>query len=111
MKHTKQEYIDFFTHMEHEEICDGPLDGQAWDEIDWWLHYAVDVDKVFTKNEGHADRTNEWRIKHMTTDELSEFFEDAYYGSNKLRKKTGWKKWLNRKSSLPIKEELLNMTE
>ena len=71
--------------------------------------YANDMKKLVRK--GRADRTNEWRIKHMTTDELSEFFEDAYYGSNKLRKKTGWKKWLNRKSSLPIKEELSNMTE
>ena len=71
--------------------------------------YANDMKKLVRK--GHADRTNEWRIKHMTTDELSEFFEDAYYGSNKLRKKTGWKKWLNRKSSLPIKEELLNMAK
>lgn len=51
MKHTKQEYINFFTHMEQEEIHDGPLGGQAWDEIDWWIHYAVDTDKVFTKNE------------------------------------------------------------
>lgn len=51
MKHTKQEYINFFTYMEQEEVHDGPLGGQAWDEIDWRLHYAVDVDKVFTKNE------------------------------------------------------------
>lgn len=50
MKHTKQEYIDFFTHMEQEEIHNGPLDGQAWDEIDWWIHYAIDVDKVFAEN-------------------------------------------------------------
>lgn len=51
MKHTKQEYIDFFTHMEQEEIRNGPLDGQAWDEVDWWLHYAVDVDKTLTEDE------------------------------------------------------------
>ena len=51
MKYTKQEYIDFFTHMEQEEIRNGPLDGQAWDEVDWWIYYAVDVDKTLTENE------------------------------------------------------------
>jgi len=50
-RRTRQDYMDYFSHMEYEEIHDGPLGGQAWDEIDWWLHYAVDVDKVFTENE------------------------------------------------------------
>ncbi len=51
MKHTKQEYIDFFTHMEQEEIHKGPLGGQAWDEVGWWIYYAVDVDKTLTEDE------------------------------------------------------------
>lgn len=51
MKHIKQEYIDFFTHMEQEEIRNGPLGGQAWDEVDWWTHKAVDVDKTLTEDE------------------------------------------------------------
>lgn len=54
MKKTRDEYINFFMHMEQEEIKDGPLGGQAWDEINWWAHDAVDVDKMFTDNELEA---------------------------------------------------------
>ena len=48
---TAQDYIDFFSHMEQEEIHDGPLGGQAWDDVDWWVHDAVDVDHIFTYEE------------------------------------------------------------
>lgn len=33
---------------EHKKI---PLDGMAWDEVDWWLYYAIVEDKVFTLKE------------------------------------------------------------
>lgn len=50
MKTTKGEYLKFFKHMEekHKKI---PLDGIAWDKVDWWLYYAIIVDKIFTLKE------------------------------------------------------------
>ena len=27
------------------------LGGMAWDEINWWLHYAIDEDRLFTLEE------------------------------------------------------------
>lgn len=50
MKKSKEEYIKYFTHMQDEdEKC--MLGGMAWDDIDWWIHNAIDEDKVFTRNE------------------------------------------------------------
>ena len=48
---TQKEYIDYFTHMEYEEVHDGPLDGQAWDEIARQVYYATKEDKLFTQKE------------------------------------------------------------
>lgn len=50
MKDKKQWYIEYFKHMdkEHKRI---PLGGMAWDDIGWQLYYAIDVDKLFTRNE------------------------------------------------------------
>lgn len=50
MKATKEEYLKFFKHMEeeHKKI---PLGGMAWDEVNWWLYYAIIVDKIFTLKE------------------------------------------------------------
>ena len=28
-----------------------PLGGMAWDDICWWIHSAVEKDKLFTRNE------------------------------------------------------------
>ena len=48
--HTKKEYLDFFQHMEKEDKkC--ILGGQAWDEINWWVYYAIDKDQFFTLKE------------------------------------------------------------
>lgn len=51
MLHSKKEYIQFFSHMEQEEINDAPLGAQAWDEISWWFHNATEIDKYFSENE------------------------------------------------------------
>lgn len=68
-------------------------------------NYAHDMKQL--RRKGFADRTNEWRMKHMTTEELAQFMVDyVNYGSNKLRKKNGWIKWLNRKSEVPLKEDM-----
>lgn len=50
MHATKEEYLKFFKHMEeeHKKI---PLEGMAWDEVDWRLYYAIIEDKVFTLKE------------------------------------------------------------
>ena len=48
--HTKEEYLEFFKHME-EEDRKSILGGQAWDEINWWLYYAIDEDHLFTLEE------------------------------------------------------------
>lgn len=52
-KATKDEYLAFFRHMEeeHKKI---PLGGMAWDEVAWWIHDAVEVDKLFTLAELHS---------------------------------------------------------
>ena len=50
MIHTKKEYIDFFTHMQKEHKEDS-LGGMAWDEVMWWIHDAIKVDKLFTFSE------------------------------------------------------------
>lgn len=47
---TKEEYLDFFKHME-EEDRKVPLGGMAWDEIAWHLYYAIDRDHLFTLEE------------------------------------------------------------
>lgn len=47
---SKQEYINYFTHMQEEDKkC--LLGGMAWDDICWWIHDAIERDKVFTRNE------------------------------------------------------------
>ena len=50
MKDKREEYIKYFAHMqeEHKRI---PLGGMAWDDVGWQLHYAIDEDKLFTRNE------------------------------------------------------------
>lgn len=50
MQDKKEEYIRYFTHMqnEHKKV---PLGGMAWDDIGWWLYYAIEQDKLFTKSE------------------------------------------------------------
>lgn len=42
----RQEYIDYFTHMqaEHKRI---PLGGMAWQDINWWVYNAI-YDGSFT---------------------------------------------------------------
>lgn len=50
MKNKRQEYIDFFTHMQ-EEDKKSMLGGMAWDGISWWIYNAVETDKLFTKEE------------------------------------------------------------
>lgn len=46
----KEEYIDYFRHMEkeHGKI---PLGGMAWDDVNYWAHKAVEIDKVFVEGE------------------------------------------------------------
>lgn len=53
MKRTRDEYLKFFRHMEDEDKKE-PLGGMAWDEIDWWIHDAVEVDKLFIWDELHS---------------------------------------------------------
>ena len=50
MKDKRQEYIEYFTHMQ-EEDKKIPLGGMAWDGISWWIYNAIEKDKLFTKNE------------------------------------------------------------
>ena len=46
----KQEYYNFFKHMEDEDKK-LPLGGMAWDEISYWAYDAIEVDKVYTEEE------------------------------------------------------------
>lgn len=48
----KEEYLQFFRHMEDEHKKE-PLGGMAWDEVGWWVYDAVVVDKLFTLQELH----------------------------------------------------------
>ena len=50
MEDKRQEYIKFFTHMQ-EEDKKIPLGGMACDDICWWIHDAIEKDKLFTRNE------------------------------------------------------------
>ena len=50
MKDKRQEYIEYFTHMQ-EEDKKIPLGGMAWDDICWWIYDATEKDKLFTRNE------------------------------------------------------------
>lgn len=50
MESKKQVYIKYFTYMQ-EENKKIPLGGMAWDDICWWIHSAVEKDKLFTRNE------------------------------------------------------------
>lgn len=45
--HTKEEYLKFFKHIEEEEDKKSIL----WDEISWWLYYAIYEDHCFTLKE------------------------------------------------------------
>lgn len=47
---TKQEYDDFFNHMQESHIHGG-IGGMGWDEIGWWSHDAVEKDKVYDSYE------------------------------------------------------------
>ena len=47
---TREQYIKYFTHMENEDKK-VPLGGMGWDDVCWWLHEAIDEDKLFTANE------------------------------------------------------------
>lgn len=49
----KDEYLKFFRHMEDEHKKE-TLNGMAYDEVDWWIHDAVEVDKLFTLEELHG---------------------------------------------------------
>ena len=48
----REEYIKYFTMQYEDQKC--MLGGMAWDDIGWYIHGAVDKDKVFTRN-GLAD--------------------------------------------------------
>ena len=50
MEDKRQEYIEYFTHMQKENKKT-PLGGMAWDDICWWIHDAIEKDKLFTRNE------------------------------------------------------------
>jgi hypothetical protein len=50
MKDKRQEYIEYFIHMQ-EEDKKIPLGGMAWDDISWWIYNAIEKDKLFTMNE------------------------------------------------------------
>lgn len=52
MKRARDDYLSFFRHMEDEHKRE-TLGGMAWDEISWWVHEAIDVDKLFTREELH----------------------------------------------------------
>lgn len=52
MGRTREEYLIFFRHMEDEHKKEA-LNGMAYDEVDWWIHDAVEVDKLFTLEELH----------------------------------------------------------
>lgn len=50
MKDKRQEYIEYFTHMQ-EEDNKALLGGMAWDDIVWHIYYATEKYQLFTKNE------------------------------------------------------------
>lgn len=46
----REEYIEYFTHMQEEHIR-LPLGGMAWDDVYWWIYNAIEKDKCFIKEE------------------------------------------------------------
>ena len=50
MEDKRQEYIEYFTHMQKENKKI-PLGGMAWDDIYWWIYDATEKDKLFKRNE------------------------------------------------------------
>ena len=47
---TKEQYYKYFSHMEQEH-SKTPLGGMAWDDISYFIYNAIEVDKVFSKDE------------------------------------------------------------
>lgn len=50
MKNKRQEYVEYFAHMQ-EEDNKVPLGGMAWDDVVWHIYYAIEEEQLFTKNE------------------------------------------------------------
>ena len=50
MEDKRQEYIEYFTHMQKENKKT-PLSRMAWDDICWWIYDATEKDKVYTRKE------------------------------------------------------------
>jgi len=50
MEDKKQEYIDYFRHMQEEDKRT-PLGGIAWDDVAWWSYNAIERDNLFTRDE------------------------------------------------------------
>ena len=50
MEDKRQEYINYFPHMQ-EEDKKIPLGGMASDDICWWIYDATEKDKLFTRKE------------------------------------------------------------
>lgn len=50
MEEKRQEYINYFTHMqkEHKKI---PLGGMAWSDVSWWVYDVTETYKLFTRDE------------------------------------------------------------
>ena len=47
----REDYLVYFQHMEDEERHDGPLGGMAWDDISDHAYDAVEIYKLFTREE------------------------------------------------------------
>jgi hypothetical protein len=46
----RDEFIEYFKHMEDEHIkC--PLGGMAWDDVAWWQYDAIHKYKLFSTKE------------------------------------------------------------
>lgn len=50
IKKNKADYLAFFIYME-QKMLHGGLDSEEWDEVAWWFHEGVNLDKVFTYKE------------------------------------------------------------
>ena len=44
---TREEYLEYFRHMEDQEVHHGPLGGMAWDDVSWFVYDAVYADRLF----------------------------------------------------------------
>lgn len=43
MKDKRQEYVEYFAHMQ-EEDNKVPLGGMVWDDVVWHIYYAIEED-------------------------------------------------------------------